>query len=285
MRLRGVLKSTLSNRRRANAERALIWNWNKAEKAGLSLGPAYSTPRTYIPTNGATSMDNSRKSANDFAIADVRGETKCAGVTGVILAGGNSSRMKSNKALLPFQGELFIERIYQQLASIFPDILLVTNKPELYDFLPCTKVADIYPGMGSLAGIHAGLCNSKTPYIFVVACDMPLVNTSLIKRLVSAINGQDVVMPEGSGGLEPLHAIYGKEALPALEESLSKGKVKIVDCCERLRSTILNRDVVAGIDPAFLSFRNINTPEDYFTFREETDSDQNEEAVAALKKY
>ena len=58
--------------------------------------------------------------------------------------------------------------------GIFRDIILVTNNPELYSFLPCTTVADIYPGRGSLAGIHAGLSNSKTRYIFAVACDMPL---------------------------------------------------------------------------------------------------------------
>jgi len=229
-------------------------------------------------------MDSSRKSANDFALSDVRGESKCAGVTGVILAGGNSSRMKSNKALLPFQGELFIERIYRQLASIFPDIILVTNTPELYSFLPCPTVADIFPGRGSLAGIHAGLSNSKTPYIFAVACDMPLLNTALIRRLVASIHDQDIVIPEGSEGLEPLHAIYGKEALPVMEEALARSRVKIVDCCERLRSTILARDVVAEIDPEFLSFRNINTPEEYFTFREETVTNRDEEAIALLEK-
>jgi molybdopterin-guanine dinucleotide biosynthesis protein A len=248
------------------------------------LGPAFSTPQRKFPTNGAAGMDSSRKSANDFVKSDIRKESSCVGVTGVILAGGNSSRMKSNKALLPFQGELFIERIYRQLASIFRDIILVTNKPELYSFLPCTKVADFYPGMGSLAGIHAGLSNSKTRYIFVVACDMPLLNASLIRRLVATVHDQDIVMPEGSGGLEPLHAVYGKGSLPVMEEALSRGKVKIVDCCEGLRTTILSRDVVAGIDPEFLSFRNINTPEDYFTFREEKVFGRDEVPVASLEK-
>lgn len=170
------------------------------------------------------------------------------------------------------------------MASIFPDIILVTNKPELYDFLPCTTVRDIYPGLGSLAGIHSGLCNSNTRYIFAVACDMPLLNSSLIRRLVAEIDDQDIVIPEGSGGLEPLHAVYGKGALPVMEEALSRGRVKIIECCERLRSTILARNVVAGIDPEFLSFRNINTPEDYFNFREETIIDRNEDAVAPLEK-
>jgi molybdopterin-guanine dinucleotide biosynthesis protein A len=178
--------------------------------------------------------------------------------------------MKSNKALLPISGELFIERIHRQLSSVFPDVILVTNTPELYSFLPCLTVPDIYPGMGSLAGIHAGLINSATPYIFAVACDMPHLNVALIRRLVAGINGQDVIIPQSDGGLEPLHAVYGKGALPVMEEALSRGNRKIVDCCYRLKTTVIAREVVAGIDPLFLSFRNINTPEDYFRFREET---------------
>ena len=248
------------------------------------MGPAFSTLWTNFPTNGATGMDSSKKNANDSVKSVVKDESGCAGVTGVILAGGNSSRMKSNKALLPFRGELFIERIHRQLAGIFSEILLVTNTPELYDFLPCPTVADIYPGRGSLAGIHAGLSSSRTPYIFAVACDMPLLNSALIRRLATSIHDQDIVIPEGDGGLEPLHAIYGKGALPVMEEALARGRVKIVECCERLRSTILARDVVAGIDPEFLSFRNINTPEEYFTFREETVIGRDEEAVASLEK-
>jgi molybdopterin-guanine dinucleotide biosynthesis protein A len=175
-----------------------------------------------------------------------------AGVTAVILAGGGSTRMKSNKALLPYSGELFIERIYRQLAAIFSDVILVTNTPELYSFLPCRTVSDIFPGMGSLAGIHAGLSNSETHYIFAVACDMPYLNETLIRRLVVGINGQDVVIPESDGGLEPLHAVYGKGSLPAMEDALSKGNRKIVDCFDWPKTTVISRDE-AAIDPEFRS--------------------------------
>jgi molybdopterin-guanine dinucleotide biosynthesis protein A len=190
-------------------------------------------------------------------------------VTAAILAGGSSTRMKSNKALLPFEGERFIERIYRQLSAIFRETMLVTNNPELYRSLPCRKVPDIYPGMGALAGIHGALRQSKTSYIFVVACDMPHLNQAVIRHLVSRISGQDVIMPESDGGLEPLHAVYGKEAVPIIEDALSKGKRKIVDCCRRLRTTVISREEVGSLDPEFLSFRNINTPEEYFRFREE----------------
>jgi molybdopterin-guanine dinucleotide biosynthesis protein A len=191
-------------------------------------------------------------------------------VTAVILAGGNSTRMQSNKALLPYRGERFIERIYRRLAAVFPEVILVTNTPETYRFLPCRTVSDLYPGMGSLAGIHSGLTHCTTPFIFVVACDMPELDEELIRRLVAGIGGSDVVIPESDGGLEPLHAVYGKGCLPAMEGYLSMGKSKIIDCFDRLKVTVISREEISGIDPAFQSFRNINTPEEYFRIRQES---------------
>ena len=194
---------------------------------------------------------------------------KTSHVTAVILAGGNSTRMKSNKALLPYRGERFIERIYRQLSAIFHEVILVTNTPDMYRFLPCRTVPDVFTGMGSLAGIHAGLTHSATPYIFVVACDMPDLNDALIQQLVSKAADSDVVIPESDSGLEPLHAVYGKGCLPAMDEMLSSGKRKIVDCFDQLKINVVSRHEIAEIDPSFLSFRNINTPEEYFHIRQE----------------
>jgi len=199
------------------------------------------------------------------------------GVTAVILAGGNSTRMKSNKALLPFSGELFIERIYRQLSALFPEVILVTNTPEFYRFLPCRMIPDEFPGLGSLAGIHAGLKESSTDHIFVVACDMPYLNSELIRQMVSKSQGFDVVIPESDGGFEPLHAVYAKSCLPAMEEALKNGTRKIVNCFDWSKVSVLSKDEISAVDPGFLSFRNINTPEEYFSFREEMQDRKAEE--------
>jgi len=192
-----------------------------------------------------------------------------SGVTAVILAGGKSTRMKSNKALLPYSGELFIERIHRQLSALFPEVILVTNTPDLYRFLPCTMVPDEFPGLGSLAGIHAGLKHSKTEHIFVVACDMPYLNSELMRQMISKAQEADVVIPESDGGFEPLHAVYSKNCLPGMEEALKGGKIKIVDCLDWNKVTVLTREQISAVDPEFQSFKNINTPEEYFRFREE----------------
>lgn len=190
------------------------------------------------------------------------------GVAGVILAGGKSSRMGSNKALLPYRGGRFIEAIHRQLTNIFSEVLLVTNNPVQYEFLPCRKVPDLYQGMGVLAGIHSGLYHSHSQAIFAVACDMPYLVEELIRQMVSRANAGGVLIPESPGGLEPLHAVYGKGCLAAIEATLLSGQRRIVSFFDRTNVSRMNLEQVACFDPAFVSFLNINTPEDYFGLRD-----------------
>jgi FdhD protein/molybdopterin-guanine dinucleotide biosynthesis protein A len=177
--------------------------------------------------------------------------------------------MGSNKALLPYRGGRFIESIHRKFLGLFSEVIVVTNNPEQYEFLPCRKVADIYPGIGALAGLHAGLLHSKTPHIFAVACDMPYLNQTLVQRLAALRNEVDVVVPEGENGLEPLHALYSKNCLPFMEQALEAGKRRIVSFFPQVRVTQLSREWVAAIDFSFDSFRNINTPDDYYNLRAE----------------
>jgi len=189
------------------------------------------------------------------------------GVTGVILAGGKSNRMGSNKALLPCRGGRFIETVYRQLGAIFNEVLLVTNTPEHYAFIPCRKVEDLYPGRGALAGIHAGLFHSTTACIFAVACDMPYLNSDLIRHLAIRGNAGGVLLPESPHGFEPLHAVYGKGCLAAMEISLLRGEQRVVSFFGHCNVNKMNQVEVSRFDPAFDSFRNINTPDEYFQLR------------------
>jgi len=188
-------------------------------------------------------------------------------VTGVILAGGRSSRMGSNKALLPCRGGLFIEAIYRQLSALFPEVLLVTNTPEQYGFLPCRKAGDIFPDMGALAGLHSGLYHSRTDHIFAVACDMPYLSDALVRALIARRHQADVVIAEGECGLEPLHALYSRACLGAMEAALLGGKKRLVSFLPEVRVKTVPLREVRAIDPLLDSFRNINTPEDYYELR------------------
>lgn len=187
--------------------------------------------------------------------------------TGVILAGGESRRMGSDKSLLPLDGERFIERTYQLMAGLFDEVLIVTNSPDLYSDIPCRKVPDLYRGKGALAGIHAGLHYASQPQIFVVACDMPFLQAELIRHLCQE-NRDDVLIPRTHDGLEPLHACYSKACLPAMEAVLNNDGRRIVDFFPQVRVAELPAITWQSYDPEGLSFRNINTPQDYFALRE-----------------
>ena len=185
------------------------------------------------------------------------------GVTGVILAGGRSSRMGRNKSLLPYKGKPLIESIYQVMAELFKDVVVVTNAPEDYAFLPCPKTADIHVGKGSMAGVHAGLSWAATRWVFVVGCDMPFLDAHLIRSLAGRLGDEAALVPQSAGGLEPLHAFYSKDALPLLDAALSSENVRIIDILEQLPARIIPAAEIAAISPDCRSFVNLNTPEDY----------------------
>jgi FdhD protein len=188
---------------------------------------------------------------------------KIKGIAGVILAGGKSSRMGRNKALLPYNGKPLIESVYRVMAELFEQVAVVTNNPEAYAFLPCLKIPDIHVGMGSIAGIHAGLEWSPEERIFVAGCDMPFLEKELVRHLAALSVHESGVVPCTPGGLEPLHAIYAKRLLPMLDEALTSDRKRIIDLVPLMKARVIPAEEVAAISPQFRSFINLNTPEDY----------------------
>jgi FdhD protein len=189
---------------------------------------------------------------------------KIEGVSAVILAGGASTRMGTNKAQLKVGDTTLIERVYRTLAAIFHEVILVTNTPEEYGFIPCRKVADIYPGVGSIAGLHAGLAASCTERIFVAACDMPYLNPDLIRLLCSNPLKADAVVPVNSEGLrEPLHAVYAASLLDELQRSIERDDKSILNLLDRIRTTLVTHEEFRSIPGAERSFCNVNTQEEY----------------------
>jgi len=192
---------------------------------------------------------------------------RIAGITGVILAGGESRRMGSDKSLLPVAGARFIDHVYQRMANLFDEVIIVTNSPELYSEIPCRKVPDIYYAQGSLAGVHSGLAHAKGEKIFVVGCDMPFISPAVVRQICSHADEGDLVIPHSSSGHEPLHALYSKFCLPAMERVLDAGLKRIMLFFEQVKLIELPVSEIRQHDPQEKSFQNINTPEDYFRLR------------------
>ncbi len=192
---------------------------------------------------------------------------RISGVSGVILAGGESRRMGSDKSLLPIHGARFIDHVYARLAALFDEVIIVTNSPELYKEIDCRKVPDIYSAQGALAGIHSGLKHARNPAVFVAGCDMPFVSPQLIRSICEQAELADLILPVSSSGHEPLHALYHKSCLPAMEQVLDAGRKRILSFFDQVRVAEIPARELRQIDPQERSFRNINTPEEYFQLR------------------
>jgi FdhD protein len=189
---------------------------------------------------------------------------KIEDVTGFILAGGASSRMGRNKALLEVDGSPIITRTYRTLASLFHEVIIVTNSPHDYDFLPCRKVPDIYPDCGSIAGLHSALAYSRTANSFVTACDMPFLDPAVIRYLCDIrTEGYDAVIPFSEGGQEPLHAVYSSICKDIFERAIEHGERKILDILKRVNSRLVTYDELRNVGGQAASFLNVNTPEEF----------------------
>lgn len=183
-------------------------------------------------------------------------------ISSVILAGGQSRRMGVNKAFLKVGHRFLIERVISQVSIVAKEVIVVTNTPDEYAHLSYPTVADVFPGKGSLGGIYSGLKAASNPYVLVVGCDMPFLNASLLRYMLLLTPGYDVVVPRTEQGVEPLHALYSKACLPAMEQLLQQDNLKVIAFYSQVRVRYVEQEEIKILDPQLLSFFNVNTPDD-----------------------
>lgn len=184
-------------------------------------------------------------------------------ITGVILAGGKSSRMGQNKALMHLGEERLIDRVVQVMRAECRDLLLITNSPEVYRDLDLPMAADVIPDKGSLGGIYSALYHASTPYCLVVACDMPFLNAAVLQYLIAQTPDYDVVIPEIHGEYQPLHAIYHQSCGAAIRQRLEANRLKITGFFPDVRVRTVTASEIQPFDPDLLAFENLNTPEEF----------------------
>lgn len=183
-------------------------------------------------------------------------------VTVAVLAGGQSRRMGRNKALLPLGGVPLIARVVAAVHGLGRETVLVTNTPAAYAELGLPLVGDVYPGCGALGGLHAAVYHSRWPHTLVVACDMPFLNRELLAWLLAQRHAGEAVVPRRADGVEPLHAVYAKSCLAALERRVQARQLKVTDFLAEVAVCYVDEGAFGRIDPAGRSFTNLNTPDD-----------------------
>lgn len=184
-------------------------------------------------------------------------QIKSINATAIVLAGGNSRRMGTEKALLPVHETPLIEHVYNQLSGYFHRVLISAENADSYSFLGTEVIPDRVPGSGPLMGIASALEASKSDINFIVACDIPDINIPFVKMMIRESRDYDGVVPVNSRSqYEPLYAVYRKRMLKAMNKILSDGKKKISEVFKLCRIKYIPVN-----DADWL--KNLNTIEDY----------------------
>ncbi len=204
------------------------------------------------------------------------GMEKCSAI---ILAGGASTRMGTDKAFLELGGMPLIARVMERVRVLADEVVISANDAARFAAFDVRVVSDVMPNAGPLAGICAGLEAIAHPSAIVVACDMPLLNVALLEYMRAFVPDFDVVLPqtvkvartdaENKGhalrakdlALHPLHAIYTTRCRVPMRDALARGDRRMISFHDAVRVRVISPQEVARFDPRGYSLWNVNTPE------------------------
>ena len=188
--------------------------------------------------------------------------------TAIILAGGKSSRMGFDKQLLKINERRLMDSLIQKLRKEFEEIIIVTNRPELYIGLSHIITRDILEDKGALGGIHAGLNYSSSKYAFVTACDMPNINMDYVRYMKGTLNSHNSFGCVSKFGdwIEPFSSFYSVLLIEKIEKYLENGRRSINDLIKDINITYIEENVARKFSSNWDMFLNLNTKEDLDKF-------------------
>lgn len=184
-------------------------------------------------------------------------------LSGIILAGGRSTRMGSPKALLPFGGEPLVARLVARIRPLFDEVIVAASPGQELPPLDARVVFDDVAHEGPVGGILYGLRAAGGEYGFVTSCDAAFLRPELVSHIAALRAGWDIVAPRWGGRVQPLVAVYSKSVIPLLEAQLAAGRLRLGALLDRVRTRTVDEEEVRRFDPEGASFFNMNTPEDY----------------------
>lgn len=187
-------------------------------------------------------------------------------VTPIIFAGGLGTRLGGvKKALIEIGGRPLVERVLDAVRPLGEgqDVIIVDNDDSLAALPGVRVVPDTETRAGVLMALHSGLSAAASELCVVVACDMPFLNTPLLRWLIELAADQDVVMPVTDGQMDPMHAVYRRATcLDAIGQALDRGDKRMISYLGDVRVREVTADRLRLHDPNLYSFFNINTIED-----------------------
>lgn len=177
-----------------------------------------------------------------------------------ILAGGKSSRMGTNKALLQFNNRRFIDRITDEMSGFSETLISVARKGE-YEDMGLPIVYDEHKDIGPIEGIYQIVKHASENYVFICAADMPFMKRELIEYMTEFISSDyDCFVLMDEEHVHPLCAIYSKAVLPVIEELISEGQYRLVNILSRVRTKYVRLEYTRFEKKLV---KNINTRDEY----------------------
>ena len=171
--------------------------------------------------------------------------------------------MNKDKAFLELEGRPLVERSLAVLQTVFTEVLISSNKPELYASYEVPVILDEILDRGPLEGLYQGLKAATYDEVFFVACDMPFLEAELIRLLAKWVPEYDIVVPRLQSGLNPLHAFYHRRCLPAIKRNLEAGCLKVSDFYPSCSVRYVAETELQNFHNLSQVFCNVNTSEDW----------------------
>ena len=188
------------------------------------------------------------------------------GITGIVLAGGQSRRMGIDKSMMMLNGKSLVEYSIDALKPLCNKVVISSNK-FIYDFTGCEVWPDALPGQAPIIGIYSCLKRSETDINIILSCDMPLISTMILEYLLSNSEIHDITAPvHGDDFIEPLCGIYRKSSMVILKEFFDNGNFSLKDCIMAASHRLMPIDFQLPFFSQNL-FSNINTPDDFDSLR------------------
>ena len=182
-------------------------------------------------------------------------------VTGIVLAGGASSRMGKDKGLCDFNGKPLVSYAIDILKPLCDNIIISSNNINDYQRFGLPVYEDVHKNIGPLGGIYTCLKKSSTIANLVVSCDTPFLISGVLKYVLENSVNYDVVAPKhGKSFYEPLAAFYSKQIVNLIEESILSRDYKLINLFDKIRFLGLNVGGLEGYNEH--TFKNLNSPED-----------------------
>jgi len=166
-----------------------------------------------------------------------------------------------DKALLMLGGRPLINHVYDKARRVFEDVMIISSHHSRFDGIDAPVMPDILPARGSIAGVASALLYHSTPYVCILACDMPNLSEEALAYMAKEVRGQDVIVPRTIHGYEALHAIYNRSCISFFLGSIGRGRLKITGVFPYLTVREL-RDESVFVRRGQYVFWNINTQED-----------------------